>query len=270
MGRLALVLAIAGRAAALEAPPPPVPTPDDGGDRNEPPAPMIRPEIWGSATRDEERPGGGVRDDLLGDRAVGEIEVRFRPDGSARVDVPRSLHMRMAICGPGICIGTRGVKRRLNKPIELATAPVIFGIGGIFGWLPHSPRDATRLVERTRAQRIRPAIDTQRCRLERASGAISGPLADLLHDRKLGDACRPAIMFALWNHAACTATPAQIDEPLATERAAAAADARSRIETFGRRFIPHDAALGYSDRELTTLNAKRCSRDPFAPYAAPE
>ncbi len=264
-------IAVLGPAPSIDAPPPRTRAADEvqlERARDEPPAPTLTPEIRkrGTGPRDAPSPPGLAPPGVLEDRSVSPIEVRFRPDGSVQVDVPRSLHARAAACALGRCIGRRGVKSGSKDPIPHATAPVVLGLSGTFGWLPASPRDATRLLEQTREQRIRLAIDAQRARLERASGEISVKLGKLLHDRSIDDARRREIVFALWDDAACAAIPPEVDEPLAAERASAAGDARARIEAFVRRWMPRSSKLGFTSSELAKLNAKRCSPTPFVPY----
>ncbi|MBC8071524.1 MAG: hypothetical protein IAG13_24565 [Deltaproteobacteria bacterium] len=234
----------------------------------EPPPPTISQELRRATAGDQNPKGGGVRDDVLGDRAVDQIRVRTRPDGSVEVEMPRSVYMRAAACTLGRCLGRRKIDRQSDKPIPQATAPVMLGISGTFGWTPASPRDATRLLERTREQRVQQAIAHQRRMLARSAGEISVRLGALLHDTALAPARRREIVFQLWDDAVCSASSVGRDDPLAAERMRAAQEARVRIERFVQRWLPRGSALGYSEAELARLNSGRCASRPFRPYAA--
>jgi hypothetical protein len=252
----------------VDAPPSPTGASEarDLQDHREPPPPTISQELRRATTSEEHPKGGGVRDDVLGDRAVDQIRVHTRPDGSVEVEMPRSVRMRAAGCTLGRCLGRRKIDRQSDKTIPGATAPIMLGISGTFGWTPASPRDATRLLERTREQRVQQAIAYQRRMLARSAGEISMQLAALLHDTALAPARRREIVFQLWQDAVCSASSVGRDDPLAAERSRAAHEARIRIERFVQRFLARGSPVGYSEAELARLSG-RCASRPFRPYA---
>jgi hypothetical protein len=270
VGVLGLVLAVA------LAPPTPEPFEADRAEereasdrvRAEPPPPSsIVPILRRRARQDGGVRGAERRDDILGDRQAGRVRVDVRPDGSAKVDVPSPFAARGGLCALGLCLGTRGVKRQSNRPVALATAPILLGIGGTFGFAPASTNHARAYLERTRAQRVAQSIAWQRDRLARAPGEMSVRLASLLHDRSLTPARRRAIVFDLWDDAACAAEHASGDA-VARERVAAAAASKAKIERFVQRWLPRGSTAGYADDELARLNARRCSAAAFRPYAS--
>jgi hypothetical protein len=266
----AILLAVGPPSPTVDAPPAPTEASQSRElDDQRPPSPTITPELRRSTDRDQPTRGGGVRDDVLGDRAVDQIQVRVRDDGSVIVDVPRSVRMRAAGCTLGRCLGRRKIDRQSDKPIPLATAPVMLGLSGTFGWTPPSPRDATRFLDLTREQRLKQTVASQRRMLEKSSGEVSVRLAALLHDHSLSPARRRSIVFQLWDDATCSALAVDHDDPLAPERARAAKQARDRIERFVRQWLPRGSALGYSEAELARLNSSRCAPRAFRPYDAP-
>jgi len=247
-----------------ELPPRPVVTDSKGGAPPSPSAivPILRRRSKSSATSTETDSG-----DILGDREVGRARVDIRPDGSAKVDVPSPLHFRGGVCAVGLCLGTRGVKRQSRKPVGLSTAPILIGLGGTFGWLPASTTAAREYLAQTRERRISTAIAWQRKQLARAAGEMSVRLGTILHDTSLSAPRRRVLVFELWDDASCAAESPMKGDALERERVESAVQTRQKIERFVQRWLPRGTAHGYSTAELSRLNARRCSSQPFRPYA---
>jgi hypothetical protein len=70
------------------------------------------------------------------------------------------------------------------------------------------------------------------------------------------------VLFELWDE--CYEPAVAGEEP--TGESVAGRAARRRIESFVRRYFPEGSDRGYAAAELTRLNARRQSRDRFAPY----
>jgi hypothetical protein len=250
---------------------PPVPTPAveraEMREQQSPPpamAPLLRRRIG----LDERVPIGPRQGDVLGDRQVGRARVHVRADGSVSIDAPPSVALRPALCIAFQCLGPRGARRQSKKTIPFATAPVLFGIGGTFGYAPVSPRPVVRMLAETREARQRMAIAEQRRRLARSPAEMSARLAALLHDRSLEPASLRAIVFELWDDAGCSADVESNEEPLAAETAATRAAVQTRVEMFVRRFMPRGSDVGYTDSMLARFDARRCSARTFRPYAS--
>jgi hypothetical protein len=245
---------------------PPPPTSSAGGRDGSPPSPAAIAPILRRRSRGGASPNPNEGDDILSDKETGRVRVDIRADGSAQVDVPRPFSLRGGICAAGLCLGTRGARRQSRKPVTLSTAPIIVGFGGAFGYAPASTTKAREYLAFTRERRVATALAWQRRQLAQAAGEMSVRLAALLHDDSLGAARRRAIVFELWDDAACAAERPIEGDTLERERVDSAAQTRAKIERFVQRWLPQGSALGFSAPELARLNARRCSSRPFRPY----
>ena len=83
---------------------------------------------------------------------------------------------------------------------------------------------------------------------------------------------RKEFLFQRWDECdeMFTVDPADVPEDaildIDSARVEIAEQARRRIEAFVRRHAPRGSKQGYTTAELKRLNARRVSREPFAPY----
>jgi len=120
---------------------------------------------------------------------------------------------------------------------------------------PYSARKLD-LLDRTRPERMRLAAAETSSNLKDAVARTPATLEAIW--RGPGDlAGKRRLLFTLWDECAETGSA----EVLASARAV-----RASIVAFIRRRLPRGSRAGYSDRELDALNARRTSRERFAPY----
>ena len=120
---------------------------------------------------------------------------------------------------------------------------------------PYSARKLD-LLDRTRPERMQMAATERSSNLKDAALRTPATLEGIW--RGPGDlAGKRRLLFTLWDECAETGSA----EVLASARAV-----RASIVAFIRRRLPRGSRAGYSDRELDTLNARRTSRERFAPY----
>ncbi len=121
---------------------------------------------------------------------------------------------------------------------------------------PYSSRKM-ELLDRTRPERMQMAATEQSSNLKDAVMRTPATLEEIW--RRPGDlAGKRRLFFTLWDECAETGSA----EVLASARAV-----RAAIVAFIRRRLPQGSRAGYPDRELDRLNARRTSRERFAPYA---
>ena len=169
-----------------------------------------------------------------------------------------------------------------GRPRGLFT-PMGMSVTGPAEWamaLAGVDRDArvkAELLERTRELRTALAIAWHLDLLDRRLGELERDLDAILADPTLAPAARRALLFQRWDECdeAYRGPLPDLPEGAITAiddaRVAAAERARRIIEGFVARRLPPGHKDSFSPRELAALNARRVSRDPFAPYrpAAP-
>jgi hypothetical protein len=128
------------------------------------------------------------------------------------------------------------------------------------------------LMDSTRELRTRLAIAWHLEHLRRKLGELDQELLAAWSDRSRPAAARRELLFRLWDE--CDEAfalelgdiPADAITTIDAARVATAEAARDRIESFVRRHLPAGGLHAFSSAELQRLNAKRRSRDAFAPY----
>ncbi|RMG97823.1 MAG: hypothetical protein D6705_07765 [Deltaproteobacteria bacterium] len=138
-----------------------------------------------------------------------------------------------------------------------------------------SAKDA--FLERTRAFRTKLAIDFALQNLDRRLSDLDRELLEIWQDDRRPAKERRRILFERWDECDELVELSYVGLPkdaiLTIERARmeTAERARAKIERFIRKAAPRGSADAYGDEELAALNARRRSRQRFAPYdtAAP-
>ncbi len=114
-----------------------------------------------------------------------------------------------------------------------------------------------RLLDRTRAERIRLAETYRRQDLQAAVAALEESLTTLWSYRDWSPQRRRRALFQLWDECAEEGTEAM---------RSAGRIARAKVIAFIRRHLPKGSAAGYLPAELESLNQQRESRARFEPY----
>jgi hypothetical protein len=131
----------------------------------------------------------------------------------------------------------------------------------------------TGFLVRTEAFRRSLAIGFAKHRIEVELRALPRQLLELWRDGKRSAANKRALLFQRWDDCEDVVHEDDHDPAVASAtgeidaaRVAAAARARSMIESFVRRHAPAGSRNAYAKDELRRLNAKRKSDTAFAPY----
>ncbi len=153
-----------------------------------------------------------------------------------------------------------------QRAVETHTVTLLSGGFDVTDWAirkaggdPYYARKK-KFLDRTRAERMQMAANSQRENLRDAVAFLRGRLDKVWRDGRMTAAERRAILFALWDECA---------EDGSDEVVAAATAARATIEAFIRRRLPAASGDAFTDRELAALNRDRQSRLPFTPYRRP-
>jgi hypothetical protein len=164
-----------------------------------------------------------------------------------------------------------------GAPIGLFT-PNGMSVTGPAEWvmaLQGIDRDArakAELLARTREVRIAMAIQFNRELLATRFAALGGELEAIWAEQASPIAARRELLFERWDECdeSFAVDAGEVPEEALSEidrtRIEIAEKARRTIEAFIRASMPKGTAKAYSDRELRELNARRRSRQPFAPY----
>jgi hypothetical protein len=144
-------------------------------------------------------------------------------------------------------------------------APIIAGVGGKMGGIADAKESSRKYAAKQEFLEITAPLRAELAKKARDK-ATTVALFELTHqllatwnDPKLPLSVRKEQLFAAWD---------DCDEPGKGEKAAEhpGARARRRIETFIRVHAKRGSDHGFTDAELRDMNARRRSRQRFAPY----
>ena len=112
-------------------------------------------------------------------------------------------------------------------------------------------------LERTRDERLELRKTEEKRQLERTLVTVRKHAARAWARTDLSPTARRAALFELWDDAAEDGTPALV---------AAGDAARLAVIGFIHSYLPATSPDAYPAAELAALNARRTSKQPFAPY----
>ena len=179
--------------------------------------------------------------ELGGHHQKDDVTVTLAEDGTAKAHVPSPVRGTAGFCFLGKCLTTRGLRRgpKPERMIQYATAPILFGLAGAFGYAPASKNAAAQMLANTSQQRVQQRLDWTREQLERTRRQMGQRLAKLLHDHELTTAAKRAVVLELWTDALRTArAPVADGDDLGAVRAQGAAAIADTIEAFAHAHFP--------------------------------
>lgn len=130
----------------------------------------------------------------------------------------------------------------------------------------------SKLLERTHELRTQMAVAWARARIDERLDALDTELLVLWSDHTLDRARRRELLFERWDECdeRFAVAPAGIPDAAVSAidqyRLDAASTARAKIIGFVRRHVPRTSRHRFTHAELERFNARRVSREPFAPY----
>lgn len=160
-------------------------------------------------------------------------------------------------------IAMPGPERPEDEDIDEVIVPLVGATGDITDFVmrqggldPYA--DAKRAwLEKTRAERLELKAADRKRQLGQAAVTVRKHLARAWARADLTAAARRAAIFELWDDAAETGTADEL---------AAGEAVRTEVIGFVRAHLPAGGADAFTAAELAALNARRLSKQPFAPY----
>ena len=257
------------------------------------PEPRIDPGMF--LERDREADGGPQLEPIGGGR-LRHKDPRFTaiiaPDGSVEfrdvVIEPDATVMGIDLLTgklrPPKPVARDNFEERALYPQGPPTAPTMVGLGGGFGGLLGAlvskirrkagglGKDSgranmpakVRFLAQTEGLRTRMAHAWLKARLAEQRGRLVEEVLALWRDPSLPLAERKRRIFQMWDDCA---EPAELRTPTDEIQAAAAVEARVRIEGLIRMLAPRGSPQQFTAAELAEFNAQRRSRARFDPYA---
>lgn len=152
--------------------------------------------------------------------------------------------------------------------------PLSVSFGGSFGPPLLTPRIRAEFLGQTFELRLGLAARAERARLGAALTVLEDRLMKVWSDPAKTLAKRRELLFELWDECLDGILPPLGDDvddlgaSLEEARQRAASEGRRRILQFIRAWAPAGSSLAYTDDELRRFNARRRSRERFAPYEA--
>lgn len=240
---------------------------------------------------------GGPRLESLGDGRLRHRDPRF----TATIAADGSVEFQDVVIKPqASLLGLDVLKGKLDAPKPIArdnfeeralypqgppTAATFVGIGGGFGGIlaalvsklrrkagglgtdngRSNMAAKARFLADTEAVRMRLAHAWLKQRLAEQQAALVDQVLVIWRDTSRSLAERRRQIFVLWDECADSA---ELRSPADEIRAAAASEARGRIEALIRMLAPQDSAWRFTAAELTMFNAQRQSQARFDPYAS--
>jgi hypothetical protein len=177
-------------------------------------------------------------------RTASGLEVRIATDGTITFRAPGAVRNVHPTLFPNGLVGVSG-SFDVNDAIERAA-----------GNDPYSA-EKRQIAEATREDRLCLAQAAARQRKQESLFHLKERLEHLVTLAEMSDARRRELVFEMWDE--CLDDTADGEPDLG-------AAARATIVAFIRRAFPPDSARGYPPTELASLNRRRTSRHPFAPY----
>jgi len=170
-------------------------------------------------------------------------------------------------------MSAREVESRIHAP-DLAPSQMNIGIGAKFGPSLLSGRLRAEFLRDTSVLRMHLAEKVERRRLDAALARLEARLEEIWSAKNIPFPRRRELIFRLWDESIEVSSPAEPsaqDDDLArahAERAEhAAIEGRRRILRFIRTHAPAGSTQAYTAEELRRFNARRLSKEAFAPYA---